>query len=444
MILLYITILLCMLIYSRSISDLLSRYASYLLASYYIVSLILCTLQFDGFYEVRIETQLLFLVGSIFFWLGFIRCKIIKKETYIDEQLLLNSSKRNISNIFIFLFIIGFCAFCIPYVPKALMIAELQGGAEMNDKDEIIFGGDNLITILYNVGMAIASNVALALIAASVVTGLWKRYFHLFAACVILQICYIILTGGRGNVFNLLVILAFVILCFNANRKKIHFSKKQLVFMAILLFVVFNVMSMVTNFRSHGSLQAEGSEKKEANTKVAHTFLNYTEAPINLLDVSFKENYKDKLGGYQYGKATFIGVDFLIQSFVKRLGFDYETDLYIVNYLQDNHKRCGVDKYYNYAYSMFFYNYMDFGVLGVIVIPFLFGFCIRYSIKRFYRLSSFPRMLMVLIMLRMMVTSHFTSPFIRPWDMLYILLIIFWDILSTKSIKSNRLGTVQC
>lgn len=416
-----------MLLFTRTLNDLVSRVASYIMVYYYMISLILCTLQLNDFYEVSIEAQLIFLIGTLSLWCGFIRCKISKRDEYINRPYLEQSSKRILSSIFVFFFIVGFCLFCLPYIPKALLVAEMQGGAEMSNKDEVIFGGDNLTTILYNIGMAIASKVALALIPVSVVTGLWKKYFHLLAVCLVLQLFYVILTGGRGQVLSLLFALFYVIICFNSNKKNIRFSKKQMISLGLLFAFSFYLMTLVTNFRGHGDFKMDEREKDEANKSMALTFLNYTVVPINLFDVSLKENYKEKFGGNQYGKATFVGVDYLIESVAKRMGISYKTDLYIVEYVQDNRKQCAKDREYNYAYSMFFYNYMDFGLLGVVLIPFIFGYFIRYAIKKYYEQSNFLRMLMVVLMFNLMFTSHFTSPFIRPWDMLYLIILLLLD-----------------
>lgn len=438
MVIIYTLLYIGMLLYTRTLNDLVSRVVSYVLVSYYMISIILCTLQLNDFFEVGLGSQLLFLLGTLSFWLGFIRCRINKKAEYIDRSYLEDSSKKMLSSIWLFLFIAGFCVFCIQFIPKAIMVAEMQGAAEMNDKDEVIFGGDSLITILYNMGMAIASNVAIALIAISIVTGLWKRYIYMFIACLFLQTCYVILSGGRGNVFSLVLTLGFVIVCFSANKTKIHIKKRYVIYASLLLISVFYVMTMVTNFRSHGEFKIEKTEQNEAGKSMALTFFNYTVVPVNLFDIAMKENYIDRLGGLQYGKATFIGVDYLVESLMKRVGVDYKTDLYIVDYLQENRKQCRKDGYYNYAYSMFFYNYMDFGILGILLFPFLFGYLIRYSIKRFYRVSSVPRLLLVVLMFTMMMTSHFTSPFIRPWDMLYLIILLLLDWYMSRSFANRR------
>ena len=339
-------------------------------------------------------------------------------------------------NKILLLFLIAFVVFCYPYVIKALALAAIQGGAEMENKDELIFGGGNLVTIVYNAGMAVASVIAMVVLAASIILPNRKKKMIMILVTILLQLFYVALSGGRSTLFSVILSLVFVYICFHANDRKISLSRKQIISFGVAFVFVFIGMTAISNYRKSGEINIEQNERKEAFETMGLTFLNYTVVPINLLDISFKENYVEKLNGFRYGTATFSGVDLLIQSVVKRFGVSYETDFYIVHYLQDNRKVCAKNHDYNYAYSMFFYNYMDFGLLGVILIPFLFGRTFRYIIKRLYINPTFSRMLMVVLWFNMVFLSHFTSPFIRPWNMFLMFSLFVWDGL----VKQKRLS----
>ena len=403
------------------------------------VAFIISTFNPMGFFEVGIQAYFYMLVGTISLWLGFISYKIKKREKYVDTRILEMSSDRILSGWLFLLFILGFCCFCLPFVPKAILIAQAQGAAEMDNKDEIIFGGGSLVTITYNIGMAIASKLAVAALGLAIVTKKIKKYFFVAIVCVVLQVFYFILSGARGGVMAVIYNLLFVYLCVHANEKKLNVKPKQVILFTTLFIGVFYLMTLVSNFRMHGRVEMDKSEQTETNKYMAQKFLDYSLAPINLFDISLKENYFDKLDGYRFGKATFAGVDFFINSVAKRVGVDYETDLYIVDYLQEHRKRCSKDHDYNYVYSMFFFNYMDFGFLGILVLPFIFGLTFRYVIGWYYRFTNFPRLLMVVLFFGFMISSHMTSPFIRPWDMLYLAIIIMWDkldrVFNVKSYK---------
>lgn len=396
------------------------------------LSLIISTFEPNGFYPISIETYFVFLLGTLSLYWGFVTCRICKKNEYIDYSYFNNSVRYYIDNKLILLLIIGMCIFCIPFVGRALTIAAIQGGAEMDNKDEIIFGGGNIVTILYNIGLAVTTNISLVTLVCSFILPNRRKRIVLILSSILLQILYTILSGGRGTMMEIVYIAIFVWICYNANTKKIPITFKKATIFASLFSLIFFSMVYVTNFRGKGDFIIDKSDRTEAISSMGLTFLNYTIVPINLLDISFRNNYFEKLNGPRLGMATFSGIDYLIQSCVKRFGIEYNTDLYIVEYLQDNHVYCAKDRHYNYAYSMFFYNYMDFGLLGVILIPFVFGRYMRWSIQKFYQKNTFVRLLFVVISLSFINLSHFTSPFIRPWNMFYLIILFFWDKYDSK------------
>ncbi len=426
-----------LLLVNTHVHDFVSKFAMYFYILYFLGSLLISSFNPNGFYPVSIFTYVVFLVGSMSFIFGFLSYKIKRKSKYVNIESLSKSVDKVCRNKILLLCLIAFVVFCYPYVIKALALAAVQGGAEMDNKDELIFGGGNLVTIVYNAGMAVASVVAMVVLAASLILPNKKEKMIMILITILLQLFYVALSGGRSTLFSVILSLVFVYICFHANDRKISLSRKQFFSFGVVFVFVFIGMTAISNYRKSGELNIDQNERKEAFETMGLTFLNYTVVPLNLLDISFKENYVEKLNGYRYGRATFSGVDLLIQMVVKRFGVDYETDFYIVHYLQDNRKLCANNRDYNYAYSMFFFNYMDFGIFGVILIPFLFGRSFRYVIYRFYINPTFSRMLMVVLFFKMVFLSHFTSPFIRPWDMFLMIILFVWSGLVKQKLLSQ-------
>ena len=416
-----------LLLVNTLVHDFVSKFAMYFYSLYFLGSLLISTFNPNGFYPVSIFTYVVFLMGTMSFIIGFLSYRIKRKSQYVNIELLSKSVDKVCRNKILLLCFIGFIVFCYPYVIKALALAAVQGGAEMDNKDELIFGGGNFVTIVYNAGMAVASVFAMVVLAASIILPNRKKKLLMILITIVLQLFYVALSGGRSTLFSVILSLIFVYICFHANDRKISLSRKQFFSFGVAFVFVFIGMTAISNYRKSGNFNIEQDERKESLESMGLTFLNYTVVPINLLDISFKENYVEKLNGYRYGTATFSGVDLLVQMVVKRFGVDHETDFYIVHYLQDNRKQCAKDRDYNYAYSMFFFNYMDFGLLGVILIPFLFGRFFRFIIYRLYINPTFSRLLMVVLFFKMVFLSHFTSPFIKPWDMFLMISLFVWD-----------------
>lgn len=67
--------------------------------------------------------------------------------------------------------------------------------------------------------------------------------------------------------------------------------------------------------------------------------------------------------------------------------------------------RQNFDKNWNALFSWNFYFYLDFGIVGMIVLPFLFGFLIRKSIYWFYRYQNVSSMMLLSILFLSLILS---------------------------------------
>ena len=84
---------------------------------------------------------------------------------------------------------------------------------------------------------------------------------------------------------------------------------------------------------------------------------------------------------------------------------------------------------------------MDFGILGVIFMPIIFGLVFRKIIFVFYSNSSFPMFLLLCICFLMMKSSVFISDFLVPYQAFYVAILLLWVIIY-KLINIRKIKTI--
>ena len=178
---------------------------------------------------------------------------------------------------------------------------------------------------------------------------------------------------------------------------------------------------------------------EEGTRSLNETFLSYSVWPFRAFDYALSHDYIGKAGGYQYGRASFCGMDFLLSSFLKRFGIKYQSSREITNgYLQGTQIAISKDKTMNYSYTNAIYHYYDFGVIGIIIFPFLFGLFCRYVIKRFYKERSLSLLAILTFLYFIAMHTVFSWYFNKPFTLLYIILLLIVSNHTNSKIRINR------
>jgi oligosaccharide repeat unit polymerase len=165
--------------------------------------------------------------------------------------------------------------------------------------------------------------------------------------------------------------------------------------------------------------------------------LSYSVLPIVLFDRSIKENYMERFDGPFWGKATFAGLDLYISNAIKKtiIPTHKTANDVVINYIQENYFPISSSEDANFAYTGIFFHYLDFGILGVIFLPFIFGYIFRYFVFIFYIRQNLPILALLGFMYFMMMYSIFTCYLIKPWVTFYIPILIYW---ARKLYKQNN------
>lgn len=404
------------------IHDTISKDFIYIFLSYWTFALSLTTFRPFNFYEVSPTTFIILITAVTSFLIGYScvgKYYRIRQVRYNLYAKLLSLSKSKLLILLVLLVSLYESQFSI----NALILSEESTSIITEDKQEFMFMGNKFALLIWMYIMFPLFHIQCIVISNLIIHKHRPPCLYLFSV-IIFFVVFGILNGGRTLfiIFFLYLIFTYMFSFPRSSIFKIGI-KKAIGGIAIFICLFIGMMYM-TAYRLSGKFEIETNSFRQSAEQMSETPLKYSVLPIVLFDISLKENYVDKLGGYQYGAYTFCGVDIFISGFAKKFGIKKESSEYIINYLQDNWKNCNPTKSYNYAYTGVFSHYMDLGYFGVIFFPLLFGIIVRLSILSFLNHPSIYKFFLVTFFFYLTIHSVFSNYLHSTWMIVYILFLI--------------------
>lgn len=427
-----------------SVKDLISKFVLYSFVLYWYTSLIASTFSPYGLLEVSTYSYILLILATGSFVAGMVavsRSKINKSS--FDRSSILYVLEKLIDNKWLLPVYAIIIVYYAQYAINAIAVAALQGHAEMIDQLEVVFMGNDNAQQIFGYIVTPVLHISLVLISYSIITikGRVKQRIIPLIIQVVFFVEYLMIAGGRSTIMIAALYFLFTYITLVPLKAIKKLSSRKVISIIVAVFVVSSVFTYMNLYRTTGtfdmSLKQESEEKSAGGA--GETIIRYSLSPIVMFDRSLKYNYVDSFG-YQYGKASLMGIDSWVAVALRKIGIRHKTSSHITEYIEENY--FPYDKHgntTNYAYTGVFYHYMDFGIIGVILFPFLFGFLYRKSIITFYRQPTFYSFLIIAIGYFMMMHSLFTCYFIKGWVVLYILLLFF--LMSRKPNNIKRVTT---
>lgn len=266
---------------------------------------------------------------------------------------------------------------------------------------------------------------------------LWVIIIH-----VVYIISYSLLGGGRISYLVLFLALYFVFFLKQKTIRKKKIKKKSFVFLSFSIISVYIFLCYLSTNRTVGIVSFNWESFSWDNILYGSNILNehfitYLTLPFRLLDHAFKTNYVDQIGGYQFGLCTFDGIDRYIYLILNKLGVDYQMNaIKTIYFFQDARVNVASDIVANYAYTYLLFFFVDFGVLGILFIPYLFGAFISKMIKLFFKRPNIAQLIFVFYLFYLSIYSIFTWELQKEYSLLFILFLFVW------SKKLKRVNTV--
>lgn len=300
-----------------------------------------------------------------------------------------------------------------------------------------LFGGNSFIGLTYTflvTPMTFFSNIFLAYLI------LFNRKSIL---PIILYALFIVLRsyleGQRSGLVDVFIFIAFFIFCcpfFLSDKSNKKLARKKMIKNVFLIGIIsvaaFALLSFMTNQRLHNENEFNMTSVSDGASDTFNHLLVYSIGPFRAFDYALDNHYLERLGGHSNGLSTLGFVDYSLQLVSNNLGVKYNTENgRIYKLLQDNWISIPYD--FNFAYTAIFNFYMDFGFLGILIIPFILGCILKKFIVKFSRTSNPIILLAVAYIFYVLANSYFTW---RMYEM-SAMVTILWFIIYKRMLKNH-------
>ena len=191
------------------------------------------------------------------------------------------------------------------------------------------------------------------------------------------------LSGGRFGYLRCFVLpLLYVGLVFRPKSTKL--IKVLVYFLPICLAFLFAITA-ITAMRM-GNMDLDKDALLEAWDVTSEQLVSYFAGPSVAFDKFIELDYVDRIGGYSFGLQSLSFVEGLFNVLFERFGVNYESPLSALVELKQNTRIfVGNGMSWNALYTWNIMFYADFGSIGVVIFPFIFGLITRILIKKFYK-----------------------------------------------------------
>ena len=417
---------LCLFMIRQKVKDRISKYLILIYVSYWHISLLLCSINPFGYFHVKDSTYLLLLGHVVTFLIGFIIVKIpdISYSPPIDIDVLKLIKKK----LFLFLFTVSFIfvtvmLFRVRDLLLVYAISDVRG-----DFGELVLEGSGVASLFYNVVARCVFHFSLCLVSFMLFFQSSWRYISLLFTYILL---FAIIQGGRNQfltigfyILSLLILSSYIQSRKKGLREIYDISRSLKVILIIVGVGIFFIMSYLTAARK-GYNTIDNDALVQSSISLSEKFGTYSAGPIVAFDQGINGSVIKKKKQY-YGAATFGGVDKHISILFNQFGIKIPKASNEVTYiLQENRILIGPDLSWNYAYTSCFNYYMDFGLLGILVFPFIFGIFVRNYIALLYRQLSIYTIALFSFICFCMYMSVFSGYLHKDMTILYIIMLLY-------------------
>lgn len=353
------------------------------------VAIVLALLEYNGQRHISDYTFVLLLLNILSFILGFINIKSQNQDNSISEENIEDKINALINNR-IFIVFLCLSTLYVLYNFVAFFNQVMFYGSMYDVRTN--YYSDSLYGAHFN---QIKSFILLPmnLICVPVFSFLVLRKFNW--QCLVMGVyilIYAALGGGRGGYIVIAIIFFFINVCLFNIFKKYKSSKVLFIGIGIAI-ILFATLSLITSARM-GNVSTVGNMIQSGVQETKDQIASYTSGPIAAFDYSLENNYVGIIGGYKLGNLTLSAPIATLNLFFSRLGFTIPQALpELVKIKQESWISVGTEGFYandswNALYTCLLFFYCDFGVFGVILIPFILGSLYRKILIKYYHTGS--------------------------------------------------------
>ncbi|MFC0475737.1 O-antigen polymerase [Robertmurraya beringensis] len=392
------------------------------------INSIISSLGLFGLFKPDVDVYMMVLLSIIAFSVGCIIIVSKRDKTGNLKKIDIKSNdiKGNVNYRNVIVINLAAILFMIPYTLEAIEIFINHGAAILR---AVSLSEDGLTGSLLN--LVIIQWLVLGIFTATMITAtiqltLSKGKKILFFLALVVILVYTFTFGGRWIIYRFIVMLVLSSLFLKSFKKyDIKILKRRKV---TLLLSIVGIVSMlvITSQRSLPGLSIAGN------------LVTYFTGSFTMLDILTNlESYPDIGGGYLFGFASIGGlIAPLLTTFSVITGIEILRPDEIVLGVTGQDYVIGTNTIYNaFATSLYTFG-RDFGILGVIIIPFIFGIVCSLVFIYVKRKQSLRAYQLYIFFLYLIISSTMQWDLIHPWP--WFTMFFLWVF--TKKEKYKKIS----
>jgi len=294
--------------------------------------------------------------------------------------------------------------------------------------------------IIYNYVISTAIYLCISIISFSVLLGKIKSFIFLVSSLNLL------LYAGIGAGRFILVMCAFSIIfaklvskvCAYKDYSGTMQQKKALktgIIVGILIFLVILYCIYLTGYRM-GIQEISIDAALSATKRFFNSVVLYCIGSFRALDYAFKSGILGE--EYFFGRATLAGIDEFLTLSLNTFGIDISTAITRIDSQIQEFFLVGNGQLFNALFTNVFWFYKDFGILGVVFIPFLHGRLLRLFLRKFRVLPTLPTFIICVLIFNAAMMSSLSWYFQTISSELALIIAYFWYKKNKNNIKGKR------
>lgn len=387
-------------------------------------------------YSVSNFAYFLLILNIFFFSLGFLLCRLLNKikhkqyKNNIESVLLTGYNNIQHSKYFLFPLIL-FSILILNYLIKYQKIILLDGVFESRTMRFYVgkVFTSQLEIYFYNYIVESFSLLVSSFLAFSFV---WKKFNMTFLLGLIFAFLFSAFGSGRGYVIEIGFLIVFlslvknIIISLNTKNQivltppKSRLKSKYIIIPTLVFFYLFSIY--LSNVRN-GLFEININNLLEGNSYFVDQIVIYCVGSFRALDYGISN-----LSGQfpiMLGRLSFGGIDEILSFLFKIIGLNYISGNSLYGELTSVNFSIGFDTEYNALFTSVFGQYLDFGVLGVILLSIFWGYIFCRLIISFINNSSLIKLMIISFLFVTSITSMLSWKLQSPSSCLYLFALIF-------------------
>lgn len=419
-------------IVNKLFSDNFSKFVGNSFIIYWFGSLIISTFRPLGLYEISNKAYVLLILGGFAFILGML---FVGNRPYALSRTINKDTDFLLTNKIFLICLLLLTLYYLPHLKEAILYSQLQGKAARVNPDTDIHPDNKIFSSVYNQLGFLLFHLTNVVFWRGILYFKTKYTFPLvIVGSYILIFC--LLNGGRVVVMILLMYLIF--LFFYKHKFRIRIKPKDLILWGSGFLFALLLMSYITAYRKTGTYFIESADLKESLGETVERIVSYSTLPFVLFDRALTNDYFMELGAPYLGRVTFSGLDHALWLLLRNF-INYEPTLNtIVAFFQENYFSVSTLKEANYAYTGLLYHYLDFGYIGIVFLPCLFGVLFRRLIHRVNKTDNIFLLSLSGLYYFMMLHAVFSCYLNKRWVIFYIIILLIRAKSTSKKVGQNQ------